>query len=121
MAAKIILGLLLLFVVSEKVLACQQSLCPVVNNWNCLCEGKAAHVCVCDFTCSEWDKPCNWVVSCQAEVDNINAWRCRKNKLDLLWLPTLCHEECLNVNVDTHKRINCCNLFCQQNVTDVCF
>ncbi|KAH8349235.1 hypothetical protein KR067_002791 [Drosophila pandora] len=121
MAVKILLGLLLFFVVSERILACKQSPCPVVNNWNCLCEGKAAHVCVCDFTCSEWDKPCNWVVSCEKEVCNINEWRCRKKKLDLLWLPQLSHEECLNVNVDTHKRRNCCNLFCSLNVTDVCF
>ncbi|XP_017014670.2 uncharacterized protein [Drosophila takahashii] len=121
MAAKILLSLLLLFIVSELVLVqcSQKNLCPVLKNNKC--KGKAQYQCVCDFTCSEWDKPCNWVLSCEEEIDAINEVRSRKNKLILLRLPNRNHNECLGININTHKHPNCCNLFCQANVKDMCF
>ncbi|KAH8353338.1 hypothetical protein KR084_010338 [Drosophila pseudotakahashii] len=123
MTAKILLSLLLLSVVFELVLAqcSQKNLCPVLKNNNRLCRGKTQYQCVCDFTCSEWDKPCNWVLSCDAEIDDINEVRCRKNKLILLRLPNRSHQECLDININTHKHPNCCNLFCKAKVKDVCF
>ncbi|XP_017047374.1 uncharacterized protein LOC108092351 [Drosophila ficusphila] len=121
MAAKILLSLLLLSVASELALACGKNLCPVVENHNRLCRGKLQHQCVCDFTCSEWDKPCNWVVSCEAEIENINIYRSKKNKLPVIRLPHKSHQECLEINVKTHNHTNCCNLFCSLNIRDVCF
>ncbi|XP_037711820.1 uncharacterized protein LOC119548575 [Drosophila subpulchrella] len=122
MGAKILLILLILFIASELVLAqCSKNFCPAVKNTNRRCQGKLQYQCVCDFTCSEWDKPCNWVLSCEAEVNDINAVRNRKNKLILLRLPHLNHTECLDININTHKHPNCCNLFCNANVKDVCF
>jgi len=82
MVVKILLSLLLLFIASELVLAqCSQNLCPAVKNPNKRCRGNLQYQCVCDFTCSEWDKPCNWVLSCEAEVNDINVVRNKKNKL----------------------------------------
>nr|XP_016934774.1 uncharacterized protein LOC108013420 [Drosophila suzukii] len=122
MVVKILLSLLLLFIASELVLAqCSQNLCPAVKNSNKRCRGNLQYQCVCDFTCSEWDKPCNWVLSCEAEVNDINVVRNKKNKLILLRLPHLNHTECLDININTHKHPNCCNLFCNANVKDVCF
>ncbi|XP_017075223.1 uncharacterized protein LOC108110634 [Drosophila eugracilis] len=125
MAAKIVVSLLLLCVASELVAAqCSQKrsgLCPVVQNHNPLCRGKLKYQCVCDFTCSEWDKPCNWVLTCEAEVLAINKARVKKNKLLLFRLPNQSHKQCLDININTHKHINCCNLFCQANIKDVCF
>ncbi|EDW87507.1 uncharacterized protein LOC6526691 [Drosophila yakuba] len=122
MVAKILLSLLLLVVATELASAqCPQKLCPVVRNSNPRCKGKLQYQCVCDFTCSEWDKPCNWVLSCKNEIDDINAVRNKKNKLSLLTLPNRNQQECLDININTHKHPNCCNLFCKANVKDVCF
>ncbi|KAI8042098.1 uncharacterized protein LOC128263192 [Drosophila gunungcola] len=121
MAANILLSLLLLFVASDLVVGCSNKLCPVVTNSNSLCKGKPEYQCVCDFTCSEWDKPCNWVLSCKAEIDNINEFRNRKSKLPVFRLPNRSHQECLDININTHKHPNCCNLFCKAKIRDVCF
>ncbi|EDV57592.1 uncharacterized protein LOC6540874 [Drosophila erecta] len=122
MVAKILLSLLLLVVATELVCAqCSQKLCPVVTNSNPRCKGKLQYQCVCDFTCSEWDKPCNWVLTCPAEINDINNVRDKKNKLNLLRLPKRNRQECLDININTHKHPNCCNLFCKSNFKDVCF
>ncbi|KAH8282135.1 hypothetical protein KR054_005734 [Drosophila jambulina] len=129
MAAKILLTLLLLFVAFELSSQCLPSPntntkngCDVVENTSDCCRGKVIkHQCVCDFTCSEWDKPCNWVLTCPEEIDNINSYRLAKNKLFVFRLPRRTHEECLQINHDTHKQPNCCNLFCdKKKYTDIC-
>ncbi|KAH8267418.1 hypothetical protein KR018_001032 [Drosophila ironensis] len=121
MVAKIMLCFVVLFVVLPEILGQCEPLCPVVKNRNCLCLGKAQQQCVCDFTCSEWDKPCNWVVTCMEEIENINAYRDVKGKLMVLRLPNRSRDECLAINVMTHNRKNCCNKFCQKNKRDTCF
>ncbi|EDW54114.1 uncharacterized protein LOC6613218 [Drosophila sechellia] len=122
MVAKILLSVLLLAVVTDLVSAqCSQNLCPAITNSNCRCKGKLQYQCVCDFTCSEWDKPCNWVLTCPEEIDDINSVRDKRNKLNLFRLPNRSRRECLEINVNTHKHPNCCNLFCKSKFKDVCF
>ncbi|XP_023031384.1 uncharacterized protein LOC6642394 [Drosophila willistoni] len=77
--------------------------------------------CVCDFTCSAWDKPCNWCYTCPAELGYINQIRAKTNKLPIFGLPYRNHTECLNINILTHNNKNCCNYFCEANIKDVCF
>ncbi|XP_034128971.1 uncharacterized protein LOC117584268 [Drosophila guanche] len=121
MAVKVLLGLLLLLIATELAFGCSNNLCPVVTNTNALCSGTLRYQCVCDFTCSEWDKPCNWCLTCPAEIQNINSCRDQKNKLPLFRLPNRNRKECLDINILTHKNSNCCDKFCQLNVKDVCF
>ncbi|XP_068151082.1 uncharacterized protein [Drosophila tropicalis] len=77
--------------------------------------------CVCDFTCTAWDKPCNWCYTCPEELGYINQIRAKTNKLPIFGLPYRNHTECLNINILTHQQTNCCNYFCQANIKDVCF
>ncbi|XP_020812258.1 uncharacterized protein LOC110187199 [Drosophila serrata] len=126
MAAKILFTLLLLFVAFELSSQCQSSTnikngCEVVVNTNPCCRGKKLiHQCACDFTCSEWDKPCNWVYTCDEEIKIINDVRRSKNKLIVFLLPSVNHQECLEINHNTHKHPNCCDKFCKAKVLDVC-
>ncbi|KAH8246610.1 hypothetical protein KR038_005328 [Drosophila bunnanda] len=127
MAAKILLTVLLLFVAFELSSQCLTNTntnngCEVVQNTNPCCQGKVLrHQCICDFTCSEWDKPCNWVYTCEEEILNINNCRRNKNKLIVFRMKSLNHEECLAINHDTHNKPNCCDKFCKAKVTDFCF
>ncbi|KAH8241543.1 hypothetical protein KR026_011023 [Drosophila bipectinata] len=121
MGFQILLGVLLLLVASKEGLSHKKDLCPVVTNNSPLCKGNTTHMCVCDFTCSGWDKPCNWVVSCQAQIQDINNIRRDKNKLIIFILPNRSYKQCLEINVNTHKHRNCCNLFCKNGTRDVCF
>ncbi|XP_017037392.1 uncharacterized protein [Drosophila kikkawai] len=126
MAVKILLTLLLLCVAFELGSQCQTKTntvngCDVVVNTSPCCKGKKLeHQCVCDFTCSEWDKPCNWVLTCKEEIENINNFRRAKNKLNVFRLPSRTQKECLQININTHKHPNCCDKFCAV-YTDVCF
>ncbi|KAH8413448.1 hypothetical protein KR009_011332 [Drosophila setifemur] len=121
MAAKILLSLLLLFVASDAKTRAQ-NLCPAIQNTNSLCAGQVTqYQCICDFTCSEWDKPCNWVLTCEEEIMNINSYRAISNKLQVFRLPNRNHKECLDININTHKHKNCCDMFCAANIKDVCF
>lgn len=87
MAILILLSVLIFFVASKEGLSHTRELCPIVRNNNPICEGNTTHMCVCDFTCSGWDKPCNWVVSCKAEIKVINDVRRGKNKLSKFLYP----------------------------------
>ncbi|KAH8249614.1 hypothetical protein KR032_010933 [Drosophila birchii] len=130
MAAKILLTLLLLCIAFglravNSQCTCPNSVCKVVVNTSPLCVNKnISQQCVCDFTCTKWPRPCNWVVTCTEEIENINNnYRFPKNKLFVFRLPNRSHKECLEINYRTQNRENCCDKFCCNDtiLRDACF
>ncbi|XP_022219011.2 uncharacterized protein LOC111071798 [Drosophila obscura] len=107
MTVKVLLGLLLLNIATEVAFACTGNLCPEVTNTNHLCSGTLRYQCVCDFTCSEWDQPCNWCLTCPEEISDINTYRNQKNKLPVFGLPNKSYKQCLDINIQTHNYNKC--------------
>ncbi|KAH8333878.1 hypothetical protein KR059_004188 [Drosophila kikkawai] len=126
MAAKILLTLLLLCFAFELSFqcTCPNSVCKVVVNTSPCCVGKnISQQCVCDFTCTKWPRPCNWVVTCPEEIENINDYRRAKNKLIVFRLPNRTHKQCLEINYRSKHGDNCCEQFCRNKdiAVDACF
>ncbi|KAH8282137.1 hypothetical protein KR054_005736 [Drosophila jambulina] len=127
MAAKILQTLLLLCIAygisSQCGCNCPNSVCKVVVNTSPVCMGKnISQQCVCDFTCTQWPRPCNWVVTCTEEIMAINDVRRAKGKLIVFRLPNRSHKQCLEINYRTQNKDNCCDQFCRSNIAaDTCF
>ncbi|XP_020803200.1 uncharacterized protein LOC110179953 [Drosophila serrata] len=126
MAAKILTTLLILCMVfvENSQCTCPNSVCEVVVNTSPQCVNKDIRgQCVCDFTCTKWSRPCNWVLTCPEEIQNINQnYRKDKNKLFIFRLPNRSHRECMEINHRSRNGDNCCEQFCRGDITvDACF